>query len=119
MSILNEATVEDAALEYLRQLGYSTAFGPEIAPDGEHSERTAYDNVYLYNRLREAIIRINSGADHELIEETIKRLERAESQNPLSENMRVHALLRDGVPVERRDAGGKVRTELIHLIDFE
>jgi type I restriction enzyme R subunit len=34
MSFLNESTVEDAALEYLRQLGFTTAFGPEMAPDG-------------------------------------------------------------------------------------
>jgi type I restriction enzyme R subunit len=119
MSILNESTVEDAALEYLRQLGYTTAFGPEIAPDGDRSERIAYDSVYLYNRLREAIARINRGADREMIEETIKRLERAESQNPVAENMRVHQLLRNGVPVERRDADGNARTQFVHLIDFE
>jgi type I restriction enzyme R subunit len=112
MSDLNETTVEDAAMEYLRELGYTTAFGPEIAPDGDRSERIAYDSVYLYNRLRNAIARINPGMDREMIEETIKRLERAE-------NMRVHQLLRNGVPVERRDAGGNARTQLVHLIDFE
>ena len=47
MSAFNESIVEDAALDYLRQLGYSTAFGPEIAPDGELSERSSYEQVYF------------------------------------------------------------------------
>ena len=30
----DESVVEQAALDYLRQLGYATEFGPNIAPDG-------------------------------------------------------------------------------------
>ncbi len=119
MTILNESTVELAALEYLRELGYSTALGPEIAPDGDRPERGSYDSVYLLDRLRESIIRLNPAATTESVEEAIKRLGRAESQNPVAENLRVHGLLRDGVPVERRDASGQIRTELIQLVDFE
>jgi type I restriction enzyme R subunit len=119
MSILNESTVELAALEYLRQLGFSTAFGPEIAVDGERPERHSYDSVYLYERLRKTIVRLNSTVSTASIDEIVKRLERAESQNPIAENMRVHELLRDGVPAERRDSSGQVRTELIQLVDFE
>ena len=119
MTILNESTVELAALEYLRELGFSTAFGPEIAPDGDLSERKSYDSVYLLDRLRESTIHINPEATLESVEEAVKRLWRAESQNPVAENMRVHGLLRDGVPVERRDASGQVRTDLIKLVDFE
>ena len=61
MTVLNESTVETAALEYLRELGYSTAFGPEIAPDTQHSERSAWNQVFLYERLRETIIRLSKG----------------------------------------------------------
>ena len=118
MSVLNESTVEVAALEYLRQLGYSTVFGPEIAPDGEYAERSSYDSVFLLQRLRDSIIRINPTVTNELVEETIKRISRAQSQNPVAENERTHGLLRDGVPVERRDDSGQVRTDLIQLADF-
>ena len=86
MTILNESTVESAALEYLRELGYSTAFGPEIAPDSEQSERHSYDSIYLLGRLRQSIIHFNPAASNESVEETIKRLWRAESQNPVAEN---------------------------------
>jgi type I restriction enzyme R subunit len=119
VTALNESTVELAALEYLRQLGYSTAFGPDIAPDGDHSERTSYGHVYLYDRMREAVRRINVAIDAVMVDEAIKRLERAESQNPLSENLRVHKLLTEGVPVEHRGSDGAIRTDRVWLLDFD
>ena len=109
MSVFNEATVEDAALDYLRELGYATAFGPNLAADGNAPERAIFEQVYLYDRLRDAARRINP--DHaDLVDEAVKRLERAESQSEIAENFRVHKLLIHGVPVEYRDASGAVRT---------
>jgi type I restriction enzyme R subunit len=119
MTALNESLVEEATLDYLRQLGYSTAFGPEIAPDGEFSERSSYEQVYLHNRLREAATQINPQAGASLIDEAIKRLLRAESLNAAEENQRVHQLLTQGVPVEYREKDGSIRTSRIWLIDFE
>ncbi|KJF18176.1 type I restriction endonuclease subunit R [Acidithrix ferrooxidans] len=119
MSKLNEGTVEDAALEYFRQLGYQTEWGPRIAPDGERPERSDYREVVLQDRLLRAAERINSQFDDALIHDAIKRLERAESQNELSENARVHQLLTRGVPVEHRGKDGMVRTEQLKLIDFD
>ncbi|PBC38602.1 deoxyribonuclease HsdR [Rhodococcus sp. ACS1] len=119
MTALNESTVELAALEYLRELGYSTAFGPDIAPDGPHAERSSYEQAYLHGRLREAALRINSGVDPSLVDEAIKRLERAESQSAIAENLRVHKLLMEGVPVEHRGGDAAVRTSRINLIDVE
>ena len=119
MNVLNESTVEIAALEYLRELGYSTEFGPELAPDTVRSERSAWNQVYLYERLREAIIRLNQGIDSVSVDEAVKRLERAESQNAVAENKRVHELIRDGVPVERRTTNGQLRTDRVRLIDFD
>ena len=119
MTALNESTVERAAVEYLRQLGYSTAFGPDIAPDGVHPERSSYEHVYLYDRLRDAARVINPDATAIMLDEAIKRLERAESQNPLAENFRVHKLLTEGVPVEYRASDGSVRTTSVWLVDFE
>ena len=117
MTAFNEATIEDAALDYLRELGYTTAFGPNLAPDGSQPERVSFEQVYLYGRLREAAHRINPN-HRDLIDEAIKRLERAESQSEIIENSRVHKLLIDGVPVEYRDGSGAVRTTSVRLIDF-
>jgi type I restriction enzyme R subunit len=119
MTTLNESTVELAALEYLRQLGYATAFGPDLAADGAAPERTSYAQMYLPDRLLEAVRRINPTVAPMVQEEAIKRLFRPESQHELNENQRVHKLLTDGVPVEYRAEDGSVRTTSVSLIDFE
>lgn len=119
MSNLNESTVEDAALEYFAQLGYQTAWGPNLAPGEPGQERTSFDQVYLHARLRSAVRRINPGIDGALIDEAVKRLGRAESQNLVAENFRVHKLITEGVPVEHRGADGAVRTIRIWLIDYD
>lgn len=119
MNALNESVVEEAALDYLRALGYTTAFGPDIAPETPLAERASYEQVYLLGRLRDAVTRINRGVDAVVVGEAVRRLARAESQNPVAENLRVHRLLTEGVPVEHRGDDGAVRTSRVWLIDFE
>ena len=118
MSAFDESVVEEAALDYLRELGYSTRFGPNIGPGGTEQERAAWDEVYLLDRLHEAGRRLNPH-HADLVEEAIKRLQRAESQSALAENLRVHRLLVEGIPVEHRGPDGLLRTVNIRLIDFD
>lgn len=119
MSIYNEATVEDAALDYFREVGFSTAWGPNLAPGEPGQERTSFQDVVLEGRLRASIARINSGIDRGLIDEAVKKLQRAESQNPIDENYRVHRLITEGVSVEHRGSDGHIRTTRVWLVDFE
>ena len=117
MKTFDESVVEQAALAYLREIGYSTQSGPNIGPGEVAQERTSWEQVYLLERLREAGRRLNP-AHQELVDEAVKRLQRAESQSELAENLRVHRLLVDGVPVEYRGDDGQVRTAYIRTIDF-
>ncbi len=55
----NEDTVEQAALDWLRELGYAAQFGGDIAPGEPAAERSSYDEVLLLDRLRDALARIN------------------------------------------------------------
>ncbi|PKQ29705.1 MAG: type I restriction endonuclease subunit R, partial [Actinobacteria bacterium HGW-Actinobacteria-10] len=116
---IDENTVEEAALEYFRQLGYKTTWGPGIAPDGDAPERADYGQVLLRGRLREALERINPEYGPDVIDKAFVILDRAESQNPLSENERFHRLITNGIPVEHRIEDGSVRTSLLWLIDFD
>ena len=118
MSGFDESVIEEAALDYFRDLGYSTQFGPNLAPGGVAQERAAWDEVYLVDRLRAAGRRLNP-AHRDLVDEAIKRLQRAESQAAVAENYRVHRLLVDGVPVEYRGDDGQIRTFNVRLIDFD
>lgn len=119
MSRFNESQVEEAALDYFAELGYSTVYGPNIAPGEANAERASFDQVLLLGRLRNAVERINPGLDGALIDEAIKKLQRPESQNPIDENFRVHTLITEGVPVEHRGPDNLVRTSRVWLVDFE
>lgn len=56
---LAESVVEQAALGWLRGLGYSATSGPEIAPGEPQAERDDYSQVVLARRLRLALHRLN------------------------------------------------------------
>jgi type I restriction enzyme, R subunit len=107
MSYLNEDTIEQAALELLREVGYSYVHGGEIAPGEPHAERSSYGDVLLVERLRASLHRIN---DHipaavraQVIAEALPRLTRATSQSLLLNNYEFHKLLTEGVDVSYRD----------------
>ena len=54
-----ESHVEKAALAWLTELGYATATGIDIGPDGSMPERANYADVLLLNRVRAAVDRLN------------------------------------------------------------
>lgn len=119
MSNFNENVVETAALEYFADLGYRRLHGPDIAPGEPGSERSSYEDVLLWGRLRDALRRINPGTDAALIDKAVKTVQRAESQSPIVENARLHHLITEGVPVEHRGDDGQLRTTSLWLVDFD
>ena len=100
MSGIAEGVVEDACLDYFRALGFHTLYGPEIGPGGSAAERTAWDEVLLVGRLREAVARINPSLSAEAVGSVVATVLRAESQNSMAENFRLHRLATSGVRVE-------------------
>jgi type I restriction enzyme R subunit len=51
MSKTSENTLEQTTLGWFESLGWQTAFGPDISPDGPACEREDYDQVVLLGRL--------------------------------------------------------------------
>jgi len=104
---LNEATIEDAALEWFGELGYAVGHGPHIAP-GEyaggtltpalsHGERESYGEVVLVGRLREAIRRLNPTIPKEAREEVLCKVLRVGTPSLTQANRGFHRMLRDGI----------------------
>ena len=52
---LNEADIEQIALDWFAECGYACVHGPDIAPDMPASERASYQEVLLVDRLRAAL----------------------------------------------------------------
>ncbi|TVR19417.1 MAG: type I restriction endonuclease subunit R [Anaerolineaceae bacterium] len=117
-----EDTVEQAAIDWLQQTGYTYIHGGTIAPDEPTAERETYNDVILVGRLLAALERINGhiprSARAAVFAEVIRKVKRVESQNPVINNHRFHRLFTEGVDVSFRD-GGQTRHEKVWLADFE
>jgi type I restriction enzyme R subunit len=115
---LTESIVEDAALTWLRELGYTICHGPDLAPGEAAAERDSFGDVVLVGRLREAICRLNPTIPEDAREEALRKVLRPESPSLMGNNRRFHAMLRDGVEVEYCRADGSIAGDRVRLINF-
>ena len=116
---LTESVVEDACLGWLGELGYGVANGLDIGPDGCTPERNNYEEVFLLDRFRAAIRRLNPALTEELCAEVIAKVLRVESPSLVEENRRLYRYLIEGVPIEVARADGTISGEQARLVDFE
>ena len=116
---LTESEVEDAALDWLKGLGWDVAHGPEIAPQAPGAERTSYTEVILERRLLDALDRLNPDLPAEALDDACRKLTRPEGSTLEAKNRALHRMLADGVTVEYRTAGGDVRGAQVSVLDYE
>jgi type I restriction enzyme R subunit len=114
-----ESHVEDATLVWLAELGYATANGLDIGPDGDHPERASYGDVLLIERLRAAIANLNPTLTAEARAEVLAKVMQTESPSLVEENRRLHRYIVEGVPIEVRRADGSIGGEQARLIDLD
>lgn len=117
MPNFNESIVEQAALDWLSELGYQTGYAPTDAAVGE--VRLSPAEVILLERLRSSLAKLNPTASAQMLRDAEKRIFQADSQDSAMENQRLHDLMVKGVPVETRASDGQTITILLRLIDFE
>jgi type I restriction enzyme R subunit len=115
---LTESVVEDAALDWLKGLGWTVVHGPDIAPDMLAAERTSYNEVVLAKRLRDALARLNPALPAEAVDDAFRKLQRPQGPTLEARNRSLHRMLVDGVTVEYRAKGGGVRGDQARVIDF-
>ncbi|MBL3645520.1 type I restriction endonuclease subunit R [Bacillus sp. RHFB] len=119
MYSFSEDELEHATLDWLEELGYEIANGPDLANDGVSPERSNYGTVYLEVRLIDALSRINKGVKIADIEEAIRKITVPQLPNLLMNNRSFHRLITDGVDVEVREEDGRNTTKKLWLFDFE
>jgi type I restriction enzyme R subunit len=114
---MTEDQLEQEALGWLSELGYTHLYGPDIAHDGERPERSNYREVLLPGRLREAIARLNPSIPESAREDALRQVLDLGIPVQLSANRAFHKLLVTGVPVQyQRD--GETRGDFVRLIDW-
>jgi type I restriction enzyme R subunit len=117
--VMTESVVEEAALDWLAQIGYTVLHGPDIAPGELHAERAGYDEVVLADRLRAAIDRLNPNVPAEGKEDAFRKVTRVHGPSLVATNRAFHKMLTDGVDVEYRGENGRVVGDKVWLFDFD
>jgi type I restriction enzyme R subunit len=118
--VISEDAVEQAMLQWLAGLGWSTAHGPDISPPDARTpgtERASYCEVMLAGRLREAIARLNPHLPGGARDDALRRVLDPDVPGLVNANRQLHRWLVDGVPVEFQKAG-ETRGERVRLLDF-
>ncbi len=114
-----ESDIEEAALDWLDELGYAVLHGPDIAPDAPDAERSSYSKVILERRFRDAVARLNPNIPADAQEEAIRKVFHPDSPALLQNNRVFHQMLVDGIEVEARQPDGTMRGEQVRLVDFD
>ena len=117
--VVSENVVEDAALAWLKELGYAVLHGPDIAPGEPDAERRTYADVVLAGRLQSSLALINPGVPASALDEALRKVARTETPSLVENNRRFHKLLTDGVDVEYRRPDGSIAGDKVWLIDFD
>ncbi len=118
MTKITESDIEQLTIELLEKQGYQYLYGPAIAPDGPHPERSSYEEVILPDRLEKAVRAINPMVPLDAQNEALKEVRRIHSPELLANNETFHRMLTEGINVSYQKDGHQ-RGDLVWLIDFE
>lgn len=114
--------VQKPAGELLRKMGWDLVYAYDderLGRDGTLG-RTDYREVVLHRDLIQALVELNEWLDVEECKAAADTLVSVLStDSPLQVNEKKYAMLRDGIPVERRRPDGTKYTEYAQVFDFE
>ena len=117
MAFLTESMVEDAALDWFRALGYNVISGPDMPP-GPQALRGSYGEVLFTSTVQGALRQLNPDLPADAVDDAFRKLTRPEGATLATRNRAFHRMLVDGVTVEYRAGGGKIRGAQARVIDF-
>ncbi|HXE42123.1 MAG TPA: type I restriction endonuclease, partial [Candidatus Baltobacteraceae bacterium] len=101
-----ESVVEEAALSWLREMGYGFLAGPDIAPEQLAAERADFLEAVLSKRLKAALRKLNPNVPAEALEDAYRKITIAQSPSAIANNRIFHRMLVEGVEVEYRRPDG-------------
>lgn len=114
---MTEDQLEQEALGWLAETGYTLRSGPDIAHDGLDPQRSGYTQVILLARLRAAMTKLNPGIPAAALEDALQQVEHLDTPVQLVANRAFHKLLVNGVPVQYQK-DGETRGDLVRLVDW-
>jgi len=113
-----ESIVEEAALSWFAELGFTVLHGATIAPGERYAERFSYSEVVLSDRFREALLRINPHIPQSALEEAFRKVTRTNNPSLLENNRQFHKWVTDGIDVQYHAPDGRIVNDSASLFDF-
>ena len=113
---VREEAVELAALSWFDLIGWRTVSGEQLAPDGPIGARSDYRQTILEPELRSALAALNGDATPAMIDNAVRAILVAPSQDLKENNRSFHKLLSEGLSVEAPHLG-EGRWEPIKVFD--
>jgi type I restriction enzyme R subunit len=114
---MTEDQLEQEAIMWLKDVGFTHHYGPNIAHDGASPERASYSQVELPFRLRDAIRRLNPDIPAAAREDALQQVLDLGIPSLLSANRAFHKLLVNGVPVQY-EKDGEPRGARVRLVNW-
>ncbi len=115
-----ESEVENAALNWLESLGWTVISGsdPDMIPGSLFSGRKDYSQVFLENRLIDALRLLNPELPEDAIKDAYRRLTHPEGATLEARNRTFHKMLIDGVNIEYRRPDESIAGAQAKVVDF-
>lgn len=114
--LTEEYLVEQPAINWFKEIGYSYIHGSELIPD--NGERESYRHCVLKKRFIQAIKRINPWLTDNLAEEVYKKVIEFEHPDFVIKGKIFYEILTNGVKLTYKK-GEEERTKIVKVIDFE
>ena len=119
MTGISESEIEEQALEWLSEIGWSILHGHDIDANRPMKERDSSEQIVLQGRLQRALSMLNPDLPAEAIEDACRRIASPEGATLESRNRAFHEMLTNGVNVEYQDSNGSIRGSQIRVINEE
>ncbi|MCP3956476.1 MAG: type I restriction endonuclease subunit R [bacterium] len=117
--MIDEDQLEQLAIQWFQDTGWSYSHGPDIAPEGPTPERPGFREVILKDRLSSAISRLNPILPPAAVEEIIQLATKPSEPSLAQNNRAFHRLLLGGVPIDFANTDGEPDSDDARLIDFQ
>ncbi len=115
---MTENDLEQACIDWFRDLGWEYAHGESISPGGFSPERAHYNEVVLAPRFRAALESLNPDLPATAIDDAEKRVRQFAGQSLVEANRDLYVWLRDGIPVDIEDDGRR-RQAFVAVFDWK
>lgn len=116
--MINEEQVELLAIDWFKELEYDYLLGYEISPDSQNPQRKSYEDVLLFDRLKNSLIKLNSNIPLLAIEDAIDILRKPQQASLVQNNRAFHQMILQGISVDiKKD--DETKGDVVKLIDFE